>query len=242
MGRDDMQIFHLQAIDGSSTGRAIVEDVECLHALHDLGIKASDLLQSNCVIWVEGPSDRIYLKQWLSLVDPNLKEGRHFSIMFYGGRLLSHLHYARNEALEELIHILRINQHSVVLIDSDRRKRSDIINATKQRVEKESDSVGGLCWITDGREIENYLPTNVIEAACKELKGADIKFNWSNFGKFDSRLSNALEKAGASNIDYANDKPKFAKEFVKHFTGTDVSTDLKNRLQTLVDYIYVCNR
>lgn len=31
--------------------------------LDDLGFKASDLLQSNCVIWVEGPSDRIYIKK-----------------------------------------------------------------------------------------------------------------------------------------------------------------------------------
>ncbi len=46
---------------------------------------------NNGIIWVEGPSDRIYLKNWILLLDENLEEGLHYSIMFYGGRLLSHL-------------------------------------------------------------------------------------------------------------------------------------------------------
>jgi len=56
----------------------------------DLGHRASDLVQSNAVIWVEGPSDRIYLRHWIAATDPSLIEGTHYSIMFYGGRLLSH--------------------------------------------------------------------------------------------------------------------------------------------------------
>ena len=32
--------------------------------LNDLDVRASDLLQSNGIIWVEGPSDRIYIKRW----------------------------------------------------------------------------------------------------------------------------------------------------------------------------------
>ena len=31
--------------------------------LSNLGIRASELLQSNGVIWVEGPSDRVYIKR-----------------------------------------------------------------------------------------------------------------------------------------------------------------------------------
>ena len=33
--------------------------------LDDIGIKASDILQSNGIIWVEGPSDRIYINKWI---------------------------------------------------------------------------------------------------------------------------------------------------------------------------------
>src|SRR5262249_2421412 len=34
-------------------------------ALDVLGISGSSLLQANCAIWVEGPSDRLYLREWL---------------------------------------------------------------------------------------------------------------------------------------------------------------------------------
>ena len=32
------------------------------HILDDLEARASDLLQANGIVWVEGPSDRIYFK------------------------------------------------------------------------------------------------------------------------------------------------------------------------------------
>ncbi|MFZ3000641.1 MAG: AAA family ATPase [Undibacterium umbellatum] len=34
--------------------------------LKDLDVKGSDILQTNGVIWVEGESDKIYLKYWIS--------------------------------------------------------------------------------------------------------------------------------------------------------------------------------
>lgn len=49
-----------------------------------IGVKASDLLQSNCVIWVEGPSDRIYIKKWIELFDGhNLEEGLDYQFIYY---------------------------------------------------------------------------------------------------------------------------------------------------------------
>lgn len=70
-------------------------------ALSDLGYKLSDLLQANYVIWVEGPSDRIYLNHWIREKAPGLVEGLHYSVMFYGGRLLSHLCYGSEAPRED---------------------------------------------------------------------------------------------------------------------------------------------
>ena len=38
----------------------------------DLGIKASDILQSNGIIWVEGPSDRIYINKFRTYLHKNI--------------------------------------------------------------------------------------------------------------------------------------------------------------------------
>ncbi len=90
----------------------------------DLGYKASDILQSNAIIWVEGPSDRIYLQHWIKSMAPELREGSDFSIMFYGGRLLSHLHMedgdSENEDVQSLIAVRQLNRHMAVVIDSDK--------------------------------------------------------------------------------------------------------------------------
>ena len=75
-------IFHVRLVDG----KTLVENVSTSHAISsvcdDLGYRPSDLLQSNCIIWVEGPSDRIYLNHWIHAIDSSLLEGIHYSIMF----------------------------------------------------------------------------------------------------------------------------------------------------------------
>ena len=90
-----VQVIHTRIEAGATKGRSVLSDEQGVSVLVDLGVKASDLLQANCVVWVEGPSDQIYLKHWLGLVEPELITGIHYSIMFYGGRLLSHVTLAR---------------------------------------------------------------------------------------------------------------------------------------------------
>lgn len=81
-------LYHIQLKDGYSQVISEMTDATKFSACADLGYRASDLLQSNSVIWVEGPSDRIYLNHWIKAMDSTLQEGLHYSIMFYGGRLL----------------------------------------------------------------------------------------------------------------------------------------------------------
>ena len=85
------EIYHVLLRDGSSTVQRVTSDKERSAVCEDLGYHPSDLLQSNCVIWVEGPSDRLLVNHWLRSVDDALIEGIHYSVMFYGGRLASHL-------------------------------------------------------------------------------------------------------------------------------------------------------
>ncbi|WP_238592648.1 hypothetical protein, partial [Comamonas testosteroni] len=116
---------------------------------------------------VEGPSDRIYLKHWISSVASDLREGIEFSIMFYGGRLLSHLS-AQDEVddhdINALIELRKINRNLAIVIDSDRESSSDSINKTKNRIIDEAEETG-VAWVTEGREIENYIAPEVMETA-----------------------------------------------------------------------------
>lgn len=134
----------------------------------DLGYLASDILQSNFVIWVEGPSDRIYLRHWIAAKDPELIEGVHYSIMFYGGRLMSHLS-ANETEVDDFIALRKINRNMAIVIDSDRDAPCKHVNDTKKRIRDEMVETPELAWITKGREIENYLSFDALQIAFKEM-------------------------------------------------------------------------
>ncbi len=149
--------------------------------LDDLGCKASDILQANCVIWVEGPSDRIYLNHWIKAscaenkMEPVWVEGIHYSIMFYGGRLLCHLEHGADSAqFEDIekIQLSKLNRNSAILIDSDKGAADGKISAAKQRIadefeESKKNNCNSLVWITAGREIENYIHPDIVKRVLK---------------------------------------------------------------------------
>lgn len=224
------QIIHIKNENNSTVAADIVNNVESKRVLEDLDIRASDLLQTNGVIWVEGPSDRIFLNKWISLMDPKLKEGVHYSIMFYGGRLLSRVHFLPEFLDQELIPLLRINHNAYVMIDRDGKYVSDNLNRTKTRIQKEVGEES--CWITDGREIENYLTKETIE---KWTGKRGFKAN--KYSKFDNLLSSMVKKS------YEKDKVMFANEIVKHISIEDLNClDLNAKLVQLVGKIRLWNK
>jgi hypothetical protein len=148
------QLFEIRNEDGAHL-RPITTGQQRFTACRELGFRASDLIQTNAVVWVEGPSDRIYVKAWLKDRAPHLEEGLHYSIMFYGGKLLSHL-TAEDESLADFIQLLPICRSPSILIDSDKSGGNSNIRTTKLRIAHEFETLEAPCWITSGREIENY--------------------------------------------------------------------------------------
>ena len=162
-------ITHVSKRDGVSYTRAINSAVDSRSVLDDLGIHPADLLQSNFIIWVEGPSDRVYVNYWLSKVDSALVEGVHYSVMLYGGKLLSSLDSGLPTLSNELINLFRINTHFCVLMDSDKQGPRKKINGTKQRIVEQCSRSGALPLVTSYRTIENYVPENVLSEALRQL-------------------------------------------------------------------------
>jgi hypothetical protein len=134
----------------------------------ELGYRASDIVQVNAVIWVEGPSDRIYIRHWLEA--RGLLDGQDYQIMFYGGKLVSHLTGLDAEEYhgDALIQVLQMNRNSIIVLDSDRKSAGASINQTKQRLQDEFTEPDSF-WMTEGREIENYIPLEAYMAAFEEL-------------------------------------------------------------------------
>lgn len=140
--------YHLRLTTHGTAARVARRPHELIEICHDLGYRPSDLMQANCVIWVEGPTDRTYIRRWLELIDPALEEGIDYSTMFYGGKLLSDL-TASEEALKDFISLRRLNRSSAVVIDSDMTSSTTQINQTKKRIRDDymaDDPALGFVW------------------------------------------------------------------------------------------------
>lgn len=223
------QIIHV--LDNKTNTVRCSKDIS--HILNDLELKASDLFQSNGIIWVEGPSDRNYLNKWLGILAPELKEGLHYSIMFYGGKLLSNLTFEYLES--ELVPLLKINRNSYVIIDKDRRNANQEVNSTKQRIENEIGK--DKCWITTGIEIENYLSDATIRDWLATKKISKPNFKNEKFKKFDEIILKKWK------IDYAAKKNVYSKEITDFIRESDLQAlDLNDRLNDIIRDVKIWNK
>lgn len=220
-------VFSVMQSSGSTRIRLASTPNDKFEICRALGYQASDLLQCNAVIWVEGPSDRIYLLHWIKSVAPELIEGIDFSIMFYGGRLLSHLS-ATDDEITDFISLRRLNRNVAIVIDSDKSSRSARINATKKRIADEL--ADGYVWITKGREIENYLTASVVSKTLNEVCTSIGCLG--SIGQYEHVLS-YVDTKGKS---LAADKVKVARAVVSGEAELDV-LDLRKRITQLVDFI-----
>jgi hypothetical protein len=227
-------VFHVRHESGKSTVEAVRSSVGRAVICADLGYRASDLVQANCVIWVEGPSDRIYLSHWLHAVDAELIEGIHYSIMFYGGRLLSHL-TAEDPEVSEFISLRRLNRYIAILIDSDKANPHGRINETKRRIRNEFDSGPGFAWVTAGREIENYVETELLRWAVSRVYPSAREMIAT--GKYDHALP-FLDARGREVTRV--DKVKVAHAVAEGAVKLDVH-DLGARMRQVVSFVRAAN-
>ena len=212
------QIIHVSHDGGSACATPVSADFDRLGVASELGARPSDLLQANGIIWVEGPSDRVYLNRWIELCsDDRLREGRDYQCAFYGGALLARAQFTPpDEADEELVNLFQVNSNVVVVCDSDRSSRPDALKHRVRRIREEVERVpGGHVWITRAREIENYLPGDVLEQA----SGASSLPDPSQFENFFPRKGARRKAYIEANLKRRHvDKMELATLSVPHMT------------------------
>lgn len=168
---ENAQIIQVQHNGIQAESRRIEAHFDRIAVVSDLGASPSDLLQANGIVWVEGPSDRIYLNRWIELFSGgDLVEGRDYQCAFFGGSLLGRIQWVEpKKETEKLANLLRINSNIVLVCDGDRSSASgkgSRIKSRVSRVKREVEKVAGsYIWITEAREIENYLSAEVLSKA-----------------------------------------------------------------------------
>ena len=134
-------------------------------SLQLLGVRNSSVFLVNATIWVEGITDRLYLRRFLQLYeekhkdDPNLtrlQEDVHYSIVEYGGSNITHWSWLQDDDGTPSITVERLCSRVFLLADQDGADKK------LERKAKLETKLGKRFEVIPGREIENLLPLRVI--------------------------------------------------------------------------------
>ncbi len=227
-------------------------------SLELLGVNNSSVFLSNCTIWVEGISERLYLRHFLNMYyefnkkEKNglkeFKEDFHFSFIEYSGSNLSHYSFDEDKEPEfPNINYEAISRNTLVIADKDENKE-DKHKLLKERL---GDSYKSLPC----REIENILSPEVLRKTIlmypyeksKDKKIKLKKFGYPEYknkkiGNFISELIDKVEikqslltaKNQKNNRNIANKREFTINALANIKEWNDLSQDAKD----LTEFIY----
>lgn len=189
---DDITLISVKKeVDDAGKATSIVESqANNNEVLKELGVLASSVLLANCSIWVEGVTDKRYLQVYLEkYLDEReafgnsedgtaeeraaakkrvgklrtYNENLHYVFVEYQGSNITHWAFTDDVDPEETSQTpaQRLSRDVLLVADAD-------IDSKGSRVEDLQEALGERFELLDWKEIENYIPQNIIVKAAKK--------------------------------------------------------------------------
>ncbi|MCA9109803.1 MAG: ATP/GTP-binding protein, partial [Planctomycetaceae bacterium] len=134
--------------------------------LRELGIRNTSVLLSNCTIWIEGITDRLYLRAYLAAYQRQMGhrflEDLNFSFVEYSGGNITHWSFLSDP---EAINVERVCSTLFLITDKDQGK--------DERHELLQKCLQDRYYCLECREVENLLKSSVLEKVVREYEGTD---------------------------------------------------------------------
>lgn len=177
--------FSKQLIDKKN--RFAIENISSPNnnILDSLGVKNSSVFLANCTIWIEGISERIYIRKYLKLyteefpVETSYTEDLHFSFIEFSGNNITHWSF-----LDDISDVPNISATSIsnrIFLISDLDKGKD------ERHSKLTESLGNNFYLLKVLEIENLLSPEIIKETLYEYQKGLEKLSFKDFEQEDYR-------------------------------------------------------
>lgn len=238
--RDDISIQQVSRVNGESKVQASLDYGELLN---ELGVRASSVLLANCSIWVEGVTDKLYLRAYLykyieELGDEDKKsklksyhENLHFVFTEYQGSNITHWDFSNdleNDGSETPAK--RLNRNILLIADAD-------IEGKGERVESLRKALGEAFYLLEYKEIENFIPFDILIDTAKARWETFKQRTDSNIDRFENMkeelfksnkygigevLERYVDKADGLERKFYSDKSGTIKDKVK-FCHTAIS-------------------
>ncbi|OMF45406.1 AAA family ATPase [Paenibacillus amylolyticus] len=235
----------------------VVENVgnEDNSLLEMLGVKNSSVYLSNCTVWVEGITDRFYIRRYLKLYQDHhnipekdrFKEDYHYSFVEYSGNNITHWSFLDDNSDESFksMNVDRLCARLFLITDKDSEKKLS-------RQDKLRARLGERFYCLDSKEIENTLSADIVKKVIADYEKCDVdslnfnqKFETNTYqnkylGRFiDNVLTDCKRKGGyASESGTIKDKVKFSERAIGHLESyLDMSDDAKKLSMQLYQFI-----
>jgi AAA15 family ATPase/GTPase len=171
--RSDVSIHQVSQSNGKTLTQS---SAELNDLLDELGVRASSVLLANCSIWVEGITDKLYLRAYMnkylkelekSGTDPervdvlkSYHENLHYVFVEYQGSNITHWAFNHDESDAGTTSAYLLNNKIFLLADGD-------IDWKGERTENLTAHLGDQFHQLKLKEIENYIPLKVMQETAK---------------------------------------------------------------------------
>jgi hypothetical protein len=150
---------------------------------------------TNATVWVEGISDRLYLREYLrKYLDgrpgpPPIREDTHYSFLECGGANVAHIDFSDSSPTDELTEKLKVTNvcsHSCLVLDGDNQGK-------QERVEKLKQALGNGFFMLESKEIEHLLPLEVVNAYVAQSAGKPGTIKLEDYARKKEPLGSILD-------------------------------------------------
>ncbi len=255
---NNISVYTFEKISSNTQPSFKIENVENSDSriLSLIGVKNSSVFLSNCTIWVEGVSDRIFFRKYLEIIQEEKQrkfiEDIHYSFVEYSGNNITHWSFLESDDnLHPNITVNRLCGKLFLITDSDNSGFNKDGSAPKHQSRKAQrhfqlqQKLGDRFYCLKCREVENLLSPSILQKTIISIEKQDGNLDFSSLiyskystvylGKFIHDNIPQLKKNFASDSGSIINKVTFA----KNATGLIQSkSDLSSEAFVLAEKLY----
>ena len=258
---DDVKLYKFK----KKKDKKVITEVnnDYVSILNELGIRSSSIFLSNCTIWVEGISDRIYLKKYLELYfketerENYYKENIHYSFVEYSGGNLPHWNFNPKIDSADQINVNWLSNNAFLIVDNDDTASKP--NSKKHLRKQELQTIlGNQYYELGSREIENLISLEILEKMLKKDNNIELltrkKYNtdqWKSrfnqellsnpstyIGSFIDETYDLEKKYKSSTSGTIKQKAEFANKICKEIESfNDLTDEAKKLTEKVAEFI-----
>lgn len=249
----NMSIFKFEKIQDNKV-KIIQSSKADNDVLQLIGAKPSSVFNSNCTIWVEGITDRLYIRKYLELYqkknfeEERLREDTDYSFVEYSGGNITHWNFEQEEEMEK-INARFLSQNIFVVADNDFPTEGQ---SKDERLKILEQKLKDNFYKLPVREIENLLTRDILLKAVRireqderaffmpDLNCKTKKYIEGHIGELLEKSVQVSETVRKHKYTYAGTKLLYNKlEFCKIVLNclTDYD-DLSENAKELTELIY----